>query len=160
MPTQSEQIFRQLLSQSLDWQNAHVNFETTIKEVPPAKRGLRLPGAPYSPWELLEHLRLAQRDILDYCQAEPYQSHAWPDDYWPESPEPPSEEAWDKSIDAFLKDTKEAQTLINHPEMDLFATVPHHEQATYFKEMLIILDHNAYHVGQLVLLCRMMGEWD
>jgi hypothetical protein len=116
-------------------------------------------GAEHSPWQLLEHLRLAQWDILDFSRNAKYQALKWPDDYWPKEKAPADEKAWDKSVRAFKKDLKEMCALVEDPKTDLFAKIPHGDGQTILREALLTADHNAYHVGQLVLVRRMLGAW-
>jgi hypothetical protein len=120
---------------------------------------VRPTGAPYSPWQLLEHLRLTQFDILDFCRNPAYEERAWPDDYWPDSPEPPSAQAWDESVAEFLRDRAELVRLAEDPELDLYREIPHGTGQTYLRELLLTADHNAYHVGELVLARRLLGAW-
>jgi uncharacterized damage-inducible protein DinB len=116
-------------------------------------------GLPYSPWQLLEHLRLAQHDILDFCLNPSYEEMNWPDDYWPASPSPPSAAAWDDSVAAYRRDLEAMQRLAGDPKIDLFATIPHGSGQTYLREILLVVDHAAYHIGQIVLVRRSLGNW-
>ena len=142
----------------LNWHDAHADFDAAVADLPAKYRGKVPTGLPYSPWQLLEHLRLAQRDILDFCRAEEYEKKAWPDDYWPADPAPPSAKAWDKSVAAFKKDRKAFQKLSVDPEIDLFTAVPHGKH-TYLREVLLAADHNSYHIGQLIYARRVLGCW-
>lgn len=155
----SDEALRSHLSRLLTWHDAHVSFEDALKDLPPGQRGLRPPGAPYSPWQLLEHLRLAQLDILEFCRNPAYEEPRWPDDYWPESPEPPAQDAWDRSIERYLQDRAALVQLVEDPGVDLFAVIPHGAGQTYLREVLLVADHNAYHVGELVLARRLLGSW-
>ncbi|WP_263350927.1 DinB family protein [Acidicapsa acidisoli] len=150
---------RQHLLSLLNDGNAHVTFETAIEGLPPEKRGIRPDGADHSPWELLEHLRIAQWDILDFSRNSNYKAHKWPDDYWPATPAPPSDAAWDESVKAFRKDLKTFCELVEDKSTDLFAKIPHGDGQTILREALLVADHNAYHVGQLVLVRRLLGAW-
>jgi uncharacterized damage-inducible protein DinB len=141
----------------LDWREAHVGFEAAIAGIPAEARGRRPGGLPYSPWELLEHMRLAQRDILDFCTKPSYEARAWPDDYWPASGSAPSEEDWEASVASFRADLDALKGLAR--EADLFAPVPGGTGQTYLRELLLVADHNAYHVGQLVTVRRLLGTW-
>ena len=155
----STPALRDHLVRLLDWEDAHVGFDKAIEGIPPDRRGARPPGFEHSPWELLEHLRLAQDDILDFC-VNPAYAHAmaWPEDYWPRESSPPSEEAWTDSIAAFVRSRDEMKRLAR--EVNLPATVPTGTgQQTYLRAILLVADHAAYHVGQLVALRRALGIW-
>jgi uncharacterized damage-inducible protein DinB len=143
----------------LDWQDAHTSFDAAVEGIPPERQGARPPGLPYSPWELLEHLRIAQRDILDFCRDPAYSEPKWPDDYWPSSPEPPAEDAWEASVAAFRADREALKRLTADSGRDLCAQIPHGSGQTYLREVLLVADHNAYHVGQLVVVRRLLGLW-
>ena len=150
---------RDLLSRPLAWQDAHVGFEAAVAGIPERVRGTQPKGLPYSPWQLLEHLRLAQHDILDFCRNPDYEELAWPADYWPASPEPPSASAWDNAIAQFVKDREALQALAADRTIDLHAKIPHGSGQTYARELQLVADHNAYHIGQLVLVRRLLGVW-
>jgi hypothetical protein len=147
---------RKQLVEFFDWSDAHVDFGAAVAKLPAKFRGQVPDGLPYSPWQLLEHLRLAQRDILDYCTAKKYEKKTWPDDYWPTEPAPPSAKAWDKSVAAYKKDLAAFKKLI--ADADLAAAVPHGKH-TYLREVLLAADHAAYHIGQLIYARRVLGCW-
>lgn len=149
---------RKQMSSLLDWGDAHADFDAAVADLPAKFRGMVPASLPYSPWQLLEHLRLAQRDILEFCTAKTYQKKAWPDDYWPTDPAPPSAKAWEKSVAAFKKDRAAFQKLIADPAVDLFEPVPHGKH-TYLREVLLAADHASYHIGQLVYVRRVLGAW-
>jgi len=138
---------------------AHAGFEDAIKGLPVDLRGKTPKGAEHSAWQLVEHLRLAQWDILDFSRNSNYQHKKWPDDYWPKSPVPPTAKAWNDSVKACRADLKEFCALIEDPSTDLFAKIPHGDGQTILREALLIADHNAYHVGQLILVRRLLGVW-
>jgi uncharacterized damage-inducible protein DinB len=150
---------RAQLRRILSWQDAHVGFEKSVEGLSPKLRGVRVAGFPHSAWELLEHLRITQRDILDFCRNPGYTEMAWPDDYWPKSAEPPSERAWDDSIATFRDDRAALEALAADESIDLFATIPHGDGQTYLRELLLVADHNAYHLGQLVAVRQQLGAW-
>jgi hypothetical protein len=150
---------RKHLINLLTGSEAHADFEAAVKDFPVAARGQRPDGADHSPWQLLEHLRMAQWDILDYSRNPKYEAMKWPEDYWPKSPAPPSEAAWDESVQAFRDDQKAMSDLISDESTDLFAEIPHGDGQTILREALLIADHNAYHVGQLILLRKILGAW-
>ena len=147
----------------LDWHEAHADFASAVSGVPFERQGSVPPGLPYSPWQLLEHLRIAQQDILDFCVNPKYdelhKGTRWPDDYWPSKPAPPAPTAWQTSVDAYVRDRGAMQALVRDPAIDLFAKIPHGTGQTYLREVLLVVDHAAYHVGQLVLVRRLLGIW-
>jgi hypothetical protein len=152
-------VLRQHLLDLLTGSNAHVDFEGAIKDLPAALRGKRPKGADHSAWELVEHLRIAQGDILNFSRNPKYQAPAWPSGYWPATPAPPDEKAWEKSVRAFRKDLKTFCAVIADPATDLYAKIPHGDGQTILREALLIADHNAYHVGQIVLVRQLLGAW-
>jgi hypothetical protein len=154
-----EKALRALLRQLLDWEGAHVGFETAVAGIPPKLRGTRPPRGPHSPWQLLEHLRLTQFDILDFCVNPDYEERKWPDDYWPPSVAPSSKAAWEESIAQFLRDRRALQKLAADPKVELTARIPHGSGQTYLRELVLVADHTAYHVGQLVLVRQLLGIW-
>lgn len=156
---QSITTFRQHLTRLLSWHDAHADFESAVADLPDSLRGAIPSGLPYSPWQLLEHIRLAQADILAFCTRSDYQEGNWPDDYWPPSPTPPTAEAWDASIAAYRRDLAQLRNMINDQSSDLFAKVPAGNGQTFLREFLLVADHTAYHVGQLVAVRRLLGAW-
>jgi hypothetical protein len=154
----SDAAIRDHVARLLSWKEAHVGFDAAVADVPPTVRGSQ-PSGLHSPWQLVEHLRIAQHDILDFCRNSDYKEMRWPDDYWPSVPAPPSISAWDDSIEHFQKDRKALQRLAADPKIDLEARIPHGTGQTYLRELLLTADHSAYHVGQLVLVRRLLGAW-
>ncbi|MGI9167617.1 MAG: DinB family protein [Pyrinomonadaceae bacterium] len=152
-------MLREQLIKLLGWQDAHVNFDVAVEGVPPQLQGVRPEGLPYSPWQLLEHMRLTQRDILDYCGDPAYETRKWPDDYWPQNTIPPTPEAWLESVAAFRADREALQRLIADPTLDLYAKIPHGEGQTYLREVVLVADHSSYHIGELVAVRRLLGAW-
>jgi uncharacterized damage-inducible protein DinB len=150
---------RQQLVKFLNWQEAHASFDSAIEGIPPELTGRQPEGLPYSPWQLLEHLRITQRDIVDFCRDSNYTEPKWPDDYWPATVAPPSADAWDESVAAYREDLKQFQQFVADPGLDLFATIPHGTGQTYLREVLLIVDHAAYHIGQIVAVRRLLGAW-
>lgn len=150
---------RDHLARLLDWRDAHVAFDVVVEGVPAELRGIRPEGLPYSLWELLEHVRFAQRDILDFCRDPEYREPKWPDAYWPETPAPPSAGAWEAAVRQVREDRNAMKTLATDPKVDLFVTIPHGSGQTYLREVLLAADHTAYHVGQMVLIRRLLGIW-
>ena len=156
----SDAALRQHVSRLLAWGDAHADFDRAVAGLAPELRGQRPAGLPYSPWELLEHLRITQHDILDFSRNPQYAELSWPGDYWPSTPAPPSPDAWERGIAAFTADREALQALADDPEIDLFAKIPHGQGQTYLRELLLAADHTSYHVGQLVLVRRLLGAWD
>ncbi len=140
----------------LDWHDAHADFDAAVEGLPADLRGVQPAGLPYSAWQLVEHIRLAQRDILEFCIDPQYRERDWPGDYWPASPTPTGDE-WEKSIEGFHADLEALEKLAG--EAALFDRIPHGTGQTYLRELLLVADHNAYHVGQLVLVRRLLGAW-
>jgi hypothetical protein len=155
----SEALLRDLLARILTWEDAHASFDAAVADVPPDARGRQPDQVPYSPWQLVEHLRIAQHDILDFCRNADYEKLTWPEDYWPASPAPPSDAAWDESISQFRADRLALERLAADTSIDLAARIPHGSGQTYLREILLAADHAAYHVGQLVLVRRLLGVW-
>jgi len=156
MAKQETFSLRKHLADLLRMKGAHVNFEAALSGFPVAMRGVKPQGAPHSAWQLLEHLRIAQEDILDFSRNPQYRDKKFPHDYWPATEAPPSEDAWDKSIQQFQDDLKEMQELIADTKHDLLAKIAHGTGQTLLREVLLMADHNAYHLGQLVFLRKMM----
>jgi hypothetical protein len=151
---------RQHLVDLLALGEAHVPFEKAVKDVPAALRGKKSKGADHTLWQLLEHLRIAQWDILDFSRNPKYKERPWPSGYWPATHAPPDDKAWNKSIRAFRRDQKAFCELVSSESTDLFAKIPHGTGQTILRETLLAADHNAYHVGQLVLVRRLLGDWE
>ena len=150
---------RQLLARILDWEDAHASFDSAVKGIPPRLRGAVPPGLAHSPWQLLEHLRLTQWDILDFSVNAQYEEPASMDEYWPESAEPPSDEAWEESVAAVKHDREQLKRLALDRNVDLYAKIPHGSGRTVLRELLLVADHTAYHMGQLVDARRALGIW-
>ena len=138
---------------------AHVSFEQTIADFPPELRGVQPAGLPFTAWRLLEHMRIAQWDILEFSRSAKHVSPEFPQGYWPETDAPPDEAAWDRSVKAFEADLRAMQRLVKNPSTNLSARIPHGAGQTILREALLVADHNAYHLGQLVLLRRLLGAW-
>jgi uncharacterized damage-inducible protein DinB len=158
---ESTDPLRAHLVRALDWEEAHVGFDKAVEGIPAERRGSRIAGFEHSPWQLLEHLRLAQKDILDFCLNAKY-VHAlkWPDDYWPRSPAPSDAAAWNNSVAEFTADRGNLKQLVQNPAVDLFATVPTGKAGqTYLRAIVLVVDHTAYHVGQLIAVRQALGIW-
>jgi len=154
-----EKALRAQLVKLLDFKEAHVDFDRAVTGVPPRLRGAVPDGAEHSLWQLVEHLRIAQADILEFCLTAKYKEKKWPEDYWPKSPSPRTAAAWTKAIAAYRRDRKTLQRLVANPTIDLLATIPHGTGQTYLREILLVADHNGYHIGQIVALRRRLGIW-
>jgi hypothetical protein len=141
-------------------ENAHVGFAKAVNGLPAELRGAKPAGAPHSAWELLEHLRIAQWDILEFSRNPKHVSPDFPSGYWPKQSMPPDAEAWDRSVAAFERDLKSMAALIEDESRDLLAKIPHGDGQTLLREALVLADHNAYHIGQLVQLRRIVAAWD
>ena len=156
------EALRKQLVELLQGGQAHATFDDAVKDFPDELRGKVPDGLPYSAWQLLEHLRIAQRDILDFS-APPtggYQPLEWPEAYWPKSPEPPSAHAWDHAIAEVRKDREHFEKLIQKPESDLFKPFRWGNGQNLLREALLIADHTAYHLGELIVLRRLLGAWN
>ncbi len=138
--------------------HAHVKFDRALAGVPVKLRGVKPAGLPYSPWMLLEHMRIAQWDILEFSRNPKHVSPRWPEGYWPKTA-PPNASAWDKSLAAFGKDLLAMQRLVANPSTDLYTRIPHGEGQTILREALLVADHNAYHLGQMIVVRRLLGAW-
>jgi hypothetical protein len=156
--TDEEQTLRTMLARILDWGEAHIKFDDAVKDFPVALRGVRPAGAPHSAWELLEHIRIAQWDILEFTKdARGHVSPDWPSGYWPASPEPPSPEAWDASVEQVRSEMRAFSDLVRDPSFDLYARIEGGDGQTVLREILLAADHNSYHLGQLVLVRKIAG---
>ena len=151
---------RAQLARILDWEEAHVGFDKAVDGIPADKRGGQAAGFEHSPWQLLEHMRIAQEDILDFCVNPTYVHNLkWPDDYWPQHAAPPNAAAWDDSIASFTREREKLKQLARDTK-DLFAKVPTgKDNHTYLRAILLVADHHSYHLGQLVAVRRALGIW-
>ena len=153
----NEQLREQLV-RMLDWEDAHASFDTVVDGVPPEVRGVQVKGVPYSLWQLLEHIRICQYDILEFSRDPNYRELKW-EEYWPPTVVPPTEDAWEKSIASFHADLESLKQLAMDKGIDLFAAIPHGTGQTYLRELLLVADHNVYHLGQMVTIRRLLGNW-
>ena len=150
---------RQHLTELLEGGHAHATLEDAIADFPETERGRKPANLPHSAWMLLEHMRIAQWDILEFSRNPRHASPEFPDGYWPKGAAPPDAAAWDRSIAAFKADLQAMEDLVADPQTDLFTPIPHGEGQTILREALLVADHNAYHLGQLVIVRRLLGAW-
>jgi len=155
----SQKAVREHVLYLLKGEGAHATFDQAVKDFPAKLRGQKIDNFPHTAWMLLEHLRLAQLDILEFSRNQKHVSPAWPEGYWPKSEAPPSDPAWSGSIASFHKDLKEMEDLVRDPQTDLYAKISWGDGQTILREALLVADHNAYHIGQLVMLRRLLGAW-
>jgi hypothetical protein len=155
----NDQVFRQQLASLLDWSEAHVDFRTALADLPFELQGRTPDGVPHSAWQLLEHLRLALWDILEFSRGPQHKSPKWPEGYWPATIAPPDDKAWQHSANSFLDDLEGMRKLVADPARDLFQSLAHGSGQTLLREVLLAADHNAYHLGQLVLVRKALGAW-
>jgi DinB superfamily len=158
-PTDPDGLRRHLL-ELLDGGHAHPDFESAIEGLPAELRGVKPEGLPHSPWRLLEHMRIAQWDILRFSVDADHVSPDFPSGYWPDGDAPPDPAAWDRSVEAFRADLQQMKDLVSDPRTDLFTPIPHGQGQTILREALLVADHNSYHIGQLILVRRLLGAWD
>lgn len=154
-----DQALRKHLIELLDGGHAYAKFDDIVADFPAKVRGEKPAGLPHSAWMLLEHLRITLWDILDFSRNSKYTAPKWPEDYWPKSSSPQNASAWDQSIEAFRNDIAAMKKLIGDPQTDLFAKIPWGDGQTVLREALLIADHNAYHLGQLLDVRRLLGIW-
>ncbi len=155
----NEQTLRDHLLELLGSSHAHLDFEKAIAGLPVELRGAKPPGLPFTPWRLVEHMRIAQWDILRFTIDPDHISPEFPDGYWPDGDAPNDSSAWDRSIAGFRADRKAIMNLISELQTDLFTPLPHGQGQTILREVLLVADHNAYHLGQLVAVRRLLGAW-
>jgi hypothetical protein len=157
---QNNKVLREHVLDLLIGEGAHLNFAGAVKDMPAGLRGKRPNGGAHSPWEVLEHMRIAQWDILEFIRNPNHVSPEFPGGYWPGAQAPANEKAWDESVDAFRGNQKEIADLVANESADLLAAIPHGDGKTLLREALLAADHNAYHLGELVTLRRVLGAWN
>ena len=158
MPT--DEAWKGIVASSLDWDQAHLSLDGALKDLPANLRGQRPDGLPHSPWELVEHIRIAQHDLLDFCTNPTYHHDLkWPDDYWPSQQDTISDEAWELSLKQLRRDRDEMKKLTTEPGRDLAAKIPHGTGQTYLRTIPVAVDYAAYHMGELVAVRRLLGAW-
>jgi hypothetical protein len=152
-----ESAVRAHLAKALDWRGAHMSFDQAVKGFPKELMGTRVPGLAHTAWQILYHLRITQWDILEFVRDPAHESPQWPEGYWPPDGEQPSPEQWADAVGSFQADLKAMIELVRDPRNDLLAPIPHGEGQSLLREALLVIDHNSYHVGQLVDLRRLLG---
>ncbi|SHF93573.1 DinB superfamily protein [Fodinibius roseus] len=150
---------RDLVVEQLDSKDAHVDFMQAVQGLTHKQTGIKVEGLPHTIWELIEHIRISQDDILEFCKNPDYEAPNWPDDYWPASAGPENEKAFHTSVRAVPEGIKEMKSMVSDPQNDLLAPIPHGDGQTLFREAMLFVDHNAYHIGQIVQVRRSMGSW-
>ena len=148
-----------IVASSLDWEQAHANFDHALKDLPADARGRRPDKFPHSVWELVYHIRVAQHDLLDFSRNASYTEIKWPDEYWPKQPAPPSAAAWDEAVGAVRRDMEEYKQFAIDNAEKLGEKIPHGTGQTYLRTILVSVDHTAYHVGQIIAVRRLIGAW-
>ncbi len=156
---QHDKALREHIVKLLKGGDAHADFDAAVKDFPVSLRGQRPKGASHSPWEVLEHLRIAQWDLLEFSRDGKHKSPDFPSGYWPQTPAPPDEKTWDHSVQSFRKDLDAFCHLVADEQTDLFAAIPHGDGQTILREALVAVDHNAYHIGQFITLRQILGAW-
>ena len=155
----ADQSLRKHIVELLNSHGAHATAEAILADWPASQRGVKPDGLPYTAWQLLEHIRIAQWDILEFSRDAGHVSPEHPDGYWPKAEAPPDEGAWETSVRAFKTDNREMQRMVEDPATDLFARIEHGQGQTILREALVLADHNAYHLGQLLILRRLLDIW-
>jgi hypothetical protein len=158
-PADPHRALREHVVALLEGGHAHVQFEEAVADWPNELRGAKPAGQPFTPWRLLEHVRISQWDIVEFTSSPKHVSPEWPRGYWPRDDAPPDVQAWDQSVAQVLRDRRAMKRLVTNPGTDLFARLPHGTGQTVLREALVLADHNSYHVGQLALLRRLLGAW-
>ncbi len=154
-----DRMLREHLAKLLAGKQAHVDFDTAVSDLPAELQGRKPKGASHTPWEILEHLRIAQWDILEFSRNPKHVSPNFPAGYWPEEAAPPESGSWVQSVALFQADLKAFREFVQNPATDLYTPIPHGDGQTVLREVLVAADHNAYHLGELVLVRRMLGAW-
>lgn len=156
---ESEKTVQQLLLEQLEGRNAHVDFDQAVQGLTYKQTGIKVEGLPHTIWELIEHIRIAQEDILEFCKNPDYVGMGWPNDYWPESHAPDSKAQFEQSVKAVRDGVETMRDMLRDPGNNLLAPFSHGGGQTLFREAMLIVDHNAYHIGQIVQIRRLLGSW-
>jgi len=152
--------WQEIVASSLDWEQAHANLDTALKDLAPEDRGRLADGHPHSVWMLVEHIRITQHDLLEFCVNPKYKEPKWPDDYWPDPNTPPTDAAWNESLSAIKRETATFAEFAANDPRDLAARIPHGTGQTYLRTILVAVDHTSYHVGQIIAVRRLLGAWN
>lgn len=155
----NDQSLREQLVELLEGAQAHARFDDVVRDFPAKLRGEIPKGLPHSAWMLLEHIRIAQYDILDFSRNPKYKAMKWPEEYWPKSPAPADANAWNSSIKGFHDDLQAMKDLVRNPKTDLFARIPWGDGQTILREAMLVADHTSHHLGQLIDVRRLLGAW-
>jgi uncharacterized damage-inducible protein DinB len=151
--------WQSIVASALDWEQAHASLEHAIEGLAPELRGRRPDAFPHSAWELLEHIRITQLDLLEFCRNANYQELKWPDQYWPDTPAPRADKDWDECVAGIRRDRDAFKRFTEEPGRDLTAKIPHRTGQTYLRTVLVAVDHTSYHVGQIIAVRRLLGAW-
>ena len=157
--TTEDKVLRDQLLALLRGGNAHLTFDDAVADFPMAYINVKPPQVSYTPWHLLEHLRLAQWDILEFIRNPNHESPPWPEGYWPSPDEQTDEAGWQNTLNQFRTDLKAVEVLVTNPNTNFFTPIPHAPDYTIFREILLVADHNAYHIGEFAILRQVMGTW-
>jgi len=152
-------VWATIVASSLDWEQAHAGFDNAVKNLSATLRGRRPPNFPHSVWELVEHIRLTQRDLLEFCRNANYVEPRWPEGYWPPGPSPASEDAWEDCLEGVRRDREALKRFTTQGDRDLTAKIPHGTGQTYLRTVLVAVDHTSYHVGQIIAVRRLLDAW-
>jgi uncharacterized damage-inducible protein DinB len=151
--------WRRIVASALDWEQSHAKFDSAIADLPADTRGRRPDKFPHSAWELVDHIRRTQHDLLEFCRNPDYKEPIWPDDYWPSNPAPRDDAAWDAAIAEFHRDNAALAAFTTDSPHDLTTKIPHGSGQTYLRTILVAVDHTSYHVGQIIAVRRLLGVW-
>jgi len=153
------QTWKEIVASALDWEQAHASLDAALANFPTELRGKRPNGLPHSAWELLDHIRATQRDLLEFCTNDDYKDPKWPEDYWPSSPEPKNDAEWTACIRAIHADADALAKFTTETDVDLTSKIPHGTGQTYLRTVLVAIDHTSHHLGQIILTRRLLGSW-
>ena len=153
------QTWKEIVASSLDWEQAHAGLDAALAKLPPEQRGRRPDNLPHSVWELLEHIRRTQHDLLEFCVNPKYEEITWPDDYWPKSPAPNDDAEWNACVETIHADGKALAKFTTESDVDLTRKIPHGTGQTYLRTVLVAIDHTSHHLGQIIVTRRLLGSW-
>lgn len=152
--------FRNQLIKMLSWEGAHSNLDHALNDMPPEVIGVKVSGIDYTIWQLAEHIRITQADILNFCTNSRYVSKSWPDSYWPLNYAPHDISDWENTVKQIKEDRKNLVELVKDPQTDLMKPIPHGKGQNIFREIVLVIDHNSYHTGQIIMIRKMLGVWE